>query len=100
MKKSDIDLVKRTREEAWVGDAVLGLFARERILRTEGKMDAEMFANMTSNSFLATMGNPTGMEAEIGRLYQKDGLEAAFEKIEKEWIPLFLKQELNRTRRP
>jgi len=98
-RTADEDIMRRTREEAWVGDAVLGLFAREWILRTTGKMDAEMFARLTSNHFLASMGNPTEMEAAIGRHYTKHGLASAFEKMEKELLPLFRKQELNRVRK-
>lgn len=99
MKKTDEDVIRRTREEAWVGDAVLGLFAREWILRTKGCMDAEMFTRMTSNHFLASIGNPTGIEAAIGRHYGEHGLAAAFEKMEVDLLPLFKKQEAKRARR-
>ena len=90
---------KRTeQEQAWTGDAVLGLFAREWILKQEGTMDAEMFARMTSNHFLSSLGNPTSVEAKIGRIYKNDGLEAACEHIEKALLPMFLKQEKRRIR--
>ena len=47
-------------------------------------MDAEMFARMSSNHFLSALGNPTAVEAKIGRVYQRDGLEAACAHIESE----------------
>ncbi len=86
------------REHAWIGDAVLGLFARRWILAREGKMDAEMFARMSSNQFLSALGQPTAVEAQIGRCFEADGLEAAFAHIESHLIPLFLKQEKKRIR--
>ena len=81
------------RQKAWDGDAVLGLYAREWILRAKGKMDGQLFARMTSNDFLATIGNPTGVEAKIGVIYEDEGLEKAFEWIERELIPRFEAQE-------
>jgi len=98
MGKQKNDPVRREREEAWVGDAVLGLYAREWILEREGGMDAEMFARMTSNQFLATIGNPTSVEAEIGRVYAADGLAAACQHIAQQLIPQFLAQEKRRKR--
>ncbi|MDB4712321.1 hypothetical protein OAF35_06590 [Verrucomicrobiales bacterium] len=93
------DEKKIVQEQAWTGDAVLGLFAREWILKKERKMDAEMFARMTSNNFLNSLGNPTQVEAKIGRIYEKEGLEKAFYYIEEELIPLFLRQEKKRIRK-
>ncbi len=93
------EALRETREAAWVGDAVLGLFAREWILRAGQGMDAEKFTRMTSNQFLGTLGNPTEIEARIGRCYQSEGLEAAFELVEREVLPAFLKQEGNRLRK-
>ncbi|MDB4721246.1 ribonuclease III domain-containing protein [Verrucomicrobiales bacterium] len=87
---------KIVQEQAWIGDAVLGLFSREWILREESKMDAEMFARMTSNRFLNSLGNPTQVEAIIGRIYEKEGLQKAFYYLEEELIPLFLRQEKKR----
>ena len=92
------DIQRREREQAWIGDAVLGLFARRWILEREGKMDAEMFARMSSNQFLSAIGNPTAVEAKIGRRFESDGLQAAFEHIEAEIVPLFLRQEKRRIR--
>ena len=93
------DEKKIAQEQAWTGDAVLSLFAREWILKKERKMDAEIFTRMTSNHFLNSLGNPTQVEAKIGRIYEKEGLEKAFYYIEKELIPLFLRQEKKRIRK-
>ena len=92
------DDTKIEKELAWVGDAVLGLFARNWILEKEKKMDAEMFTRMTSNIFLNSFGNPTKVEAEIGFIFNNEGLEKAFSHIEKSLLPLFLKQEKKRIR--
>ena len=86
------------KEEAWIGDAVLGLFAREWILQNQKKMDAEMFSRLTSNHFLNSIGHPTKVEAEIGLIYNNEGLEKAYNHIEKVLLPLFLKQEKKRIR--
>ncbi|MDQ1472194.1 MAG: hypothetical protein QOJ99_3674 [Bryobacterales bacterium] len=85
-------------EEAWVGDAVLSLYARRRILRETGEVDAARFERMTSNHFLATKGEPSEVEAEIGRLYLNEGLEPAFSWIEQHLMPLFERQEEKRMR--
>ena len=66
-----------------MGDSVLGLYARRVILRAIGAVDGERFVEMTSNRFLARFGEPSEVEAEIGRVYERDGLDAAFEWIEK-----------------
>lgn len=93
-KKVDEELM-REREEAWVGDAVLALYMRELILKEQGKMDGEMFIRCTSNDFLRNIGNATSVEALIGRIYQEKGLQAAFEWMEFELLPVFRKQEKN-----
>ena len=85
--------VQQEREEAWIGDAVLGLFARRWILERTGRMDAEMFTAMTSNQFLSTIGNPTRMESRIGRRFLDEGLAAACAFIEAEVLPTFLAQQ-------
>lgn len=94
------DLTQRLRENAWIGDAVLELYVRGHILRTHGKVDAEMKMRFTCNRFLSCHGNPTAVEAEIGVIFQRDGLEAAFAWIRESLEPLFLKQEANRRRHP
>ena len=80
------------REAAWIGDAVLALFARQFVLRERNAMDGEWFTRLTSNDFLSAFGNPTRVEASIGKLYKADGLEAAFAWMDAELIPLFRKQ--------
>ena len=93
------DAVTIEREEAWIGDAVLGLFARRWILKEQGRMDADMFMAMTCNQFLSTIGNPTRIESRIGQRYREDGLEAAFSFIETEILPRFLQQNKKRLHR-
>jgi dsRNA-specific ribonuclease len=95
-----IEEEKRTK--AWIGDAVLALFAREWILhapqiKKEDRADA--FIRMTSNKFLSAVGEPTAMEAEIGVIYERNGLQAAFDHIEGKYVPLFKKQ-LAKRRQP
>ena len=91
MSRRDDDL-KREREAAWVGDAVLALFARQFVLRERDSMDGEWFTRLTSNDFLSAFGNPTRVEAGIGKIYQEEGLEAAFAWMEGNLVPLFHKQ--------
>ncbi|BDS08356.1 hypothetical protein NT6N_33960 [Oceaniferula spumae] len=93
-KKVDPELM-REREEAWVGDAVLALYMRELILKEDGAMDGEKFIRCTSNDFLRNIGNATSVEALIGRIYQEQGLQAAFEWMEFQLLPVFRKQEKN-----
>lgn len=54
---------------------------------------------MTSNQFLAGFGEPSEVEAELGRVYEQGGLESAFRWIEERLLPLFERQEQNRRRR-
>ena len=86
------DPVREERELAWVGDAVLALFARQWVLAERGSMDGEWFTRLTSNDFLGCIGNPTTVEARIGKKYREQGLEAAFGFIEAELLPLFRRQ--------
>lgn len=90
------EAIKKERENAWVGDAVLALFARQFVLRERGSMDGEWFTLLTSNDFLSAFGNPTRVEASIGELYQRDGLQAAFSWMEAELLPHFRKRLANR----
>jgi hypothetical protein len=90
MKKDDE--IRAERESAWIGDAVLALFARSWVLRERGAMDGEWFTRMTSNDFLSAFGPPTRVEAEIGRIYREEGLEAAFAWMEGTLVPLLRKQ--------
>lgn len=84
--------LRQQREAAWVGDAVLALFARQFVLRERKTMDGEWFTHLTSNDFLSAFGQPTRVEASIGTIYQEHGLEAAFEWMDTHLIPLFRKQ--------
>lgn len=92
------EILDQLRQDAWVGDAVLELYVRSYILRTHQRVDAEMKTRFTCNQFLNCVGNPTKVEAEIGVIYQKQGLEAAFTWISQTLEPLFMKQEAKRTR--
>lgn len=91
-------------DQAWIGDAVLALFARRWILRQEaagkglGEHRVEAFRHLTSNQFLASIGRPTEVEAAIGIVYQQQGEAAAFDFIEGRILPVYLKQRRNRLR--
>ncbi len=87
---------ERLRQDAWIGDAVLELYARSLVLRRTGAVDAEMKRRLTCNEFLACLGAPTKLEARIGVLYQAQGLEAAFAFIAAELEPLFNRREAKR----
>ena len=95
----DLDAKALLVQQAWLGDAVLSLYVREKILREDGLLDGPKSVRMTSNQFLGTIGEPTKVEAEVGRIYQRGGLNAAFSWIETRIVPLFEKQELNRLRK-
>ncbi|MBN1403963.1 MAG: hypothetical protein JW942_05795 [Opitutales bacterium] len=86
------------REQAWIGDAVLGLFARRWIVANcpSSADRSDLFRRMTCNQFLTAFGEPTHVEARIGRVYEAHGLAAAFEYMEREILPLFVKQEARR----
>lgn len=75
-----------------MGDAVLALFAREFVLRERKSMDGEWFTRMTSNDFLSAFGNPTKVEASIGRIYLSEGLAGAFAWMDENLVPLFRRQ--------
>ncbi len=92
MKVDEAALTKE-REEAWIGDAVLALFVREWLLQKGKGLDGEAFIRFTSNDFLRLQGNPTSVEAEIGRIYQDQDLQAGFNWIEEKLLPRFLTQE-------
>lgn len=78
---------ERLRIEAWVGDAILALYVREWILSEEGQINGKLFIEFTSNDFLRRTGNPTGVEAQIGRIFKDEGLEAAYAWIEQTLRP-------------
>lgn len=89
---SSKDEIRIERSNAWIGDAVLALFARQFVLRERGSMDGEWFTRMTSNEFLSAFGNPTRVEASIGKLFLEQGLDAAFAWMNENLVPLFRKQ--------
>lgn len=91
--------ISERRQKAWVGDAVLSLYARQWILREKGKMEGQTLTQMTSNDFLATIGNPTKVEAAVGIIYEREGLDSAFRWIEHEILPHFLNQTKPKGRR-
>ncbi len=83
------------RDRAWVGDAVLSLYARGWILSNLGEpgvQRGEVLTWFTSNQFLSVFGEPTKVEAKIGSVYEEQGLQAAFDFIEDRILPMFLKQ--------
>ncbi len=91
------ELEKRTK--AWIGDAVLALYSREWILlQTDIPIEdrSDIFIHMTSNDFLACIGEPTQVEADIGIMYEKEGKDAAYQFIESKLLPVFKKQRANR----
>jgi dsRNA-specific ribonuclease len=85
-------IIREERECAWIGDAVLALFARQWVLVERKSMDGQWFTRLTSNDFLSAFGNPTSVEAGIGRLYREQGLAAAFAWIDETLVPVFRKQ--------
>lgn len=104
MKASKDQAQQELNDQAWIGDAVLALFARRWILQQEaagkklGEHKVEAFRHLTSNQFLSTIGRPTEVEAAIGIIYQDQGEAAAFDFIEGNILPQFLKQRRNRQR--
>ena len=92
---------REIKDLAWIGDAVLALYAREWLLQQPDHpvfSRQELFIRLTSNAFLVSMGEPTRVEAEIGLVYKEDGLPAAFSHIEQTLRPLFKKHILNASR--
>lgn len=86
--------IRELRDQAWIGDAVLALYARQWLLREPAHplfSRQECFIRFTSNEFLQALGEPTRVEADIGYIYQRDGLEQAFAHIESTLKPLFHK---------
>lgn len=87
------------RDPSWIGDAVLALCARSWIIAHEHELGGkrhDLFRDLTSNDFLASFGPPTEVEAELGRLYEKEGLAASRAYFEARFVPVFIKQQRNR----
>lgn len=90
------DALEKLRQDAWIGDAVLELYVRSWVLERQGAVDAEMKTRFTCNQFLNCVGNPTRVEADIGVIYMREGMEAAFAWIRENLEPLFVRQETRR----
>ena len=100
--RASIDVKDRrtqTLKEAWIGDAVLALYARLRILGEDGAIDGAKSIRMTSNQFLSAFGEPSEVEAQIGRVFEEEGLDAAFAYVRDRFMPLYEKQEAGRRHR-
>ena len=88
--------LEEKRNFAWVGDAILALFARRWILEQtniSSKERAKVFQAMTSNEFLSHFGEPTRIECEIGILFENEGLANANHFIETQLLPNFIKRQ-------
>jgi len=89
---------QKLRESAWIGDAVLSLWARRWILtqpEIKPERRAEVFISMTSNHFLSAFGEPTRVEARIGDIYEREGEDAACRWMDEMLLPVFKKQLTN-----
>lgn len=80
--------------DAWIGDAVLCLYTRELILRSTGAVDGATYARLTSNQFLSRLGEPSEVEARIGRAYESGGLQGAFTWMNEHLLPHYQRQGL------
>jgi len=95
MRAEVAEQLTKDRKEAWVGDAVLALYVRRWILANDNQLDGEKFVRFTSNDFLRAFGQPTKVEAQIGQVFEAEGLQPAFDWIETNLQPIFLQQERN-----
>lgn len=87
--------MKKIHELAWLGDAVLGLYAREIILSKKSEsfhIYTEKFQKITSNEFLLRLGKPTEVEAKIGEIFKKDGIDKAYKWLDKNLLPHIQKE--------
>ena len=86
--------IRELKDLAWIGDAVLALYARQWLLDQPQHplfTRQDLFVRFTSNTFLQAVGEPTYVEAQIGNAYKDGGLEAGFAYIEANLQPLFKK---------
>lgn len=93
--------IRELKDQAWIGDAVLALYARQWLLDQPNHplfTRTELFVRFTSNSFLLALGEPTWVEAQIGLAYRDGGLEEGFNYIEENLKPLFKKHLNNATK--
>ncbi|MEO0416681.1 MAG: ribonuclease III domain-containing protein [Verrucomicrobiota bacterium] len=84
---------RQLQTEAWIGDSVLGLFVRRLIVAEDGDLNGEKYARYTSNKWLSHLGDPTEVEAEIGRVFEAKGLDAGFEHIRTKILPILIREE-------
>jgi hypothetical protein len=87
-------LTDARRNDAWIGDAVLTLFVRNWLLtglNHSARDRNALHEHFTSNQFLSSFGEPTLIEAEIGRIYLASGLEAAFHHIRTRFLDTFVR---------
>lgn len=92
---------REIKDLAWIGDAVLALWAREWLLGQPSNplfTRQQLFIRLTSNAFLQSLGEPTHVEAQIGTVYQQNGLNSAFSYIDDNLRPLFEKHLKNATK--
>jgi hypothetical protein len=85
---------RELKDQAWIGDAVLALFVRQWLLDQppHPKLSIQQrFTLFTSNAFLQRFGEPTKVEATIGRIYVAQGLNAAFAHISNDLLPTFVR---------
>ena len=75
---------------------MLSLYARLKILREDGVIDGAKSVRLTSNQFLSTLGEPSEVEADIGQVFEKEGLAPAFAYIETRLLPVLERQEAKR----
>ena len=75
------------KAEAWLGDAVLALLVRDWLLKTLGTTDGELQSLVTSNHFLSRFGQPTAVEAALGRLWRDHGYTAAESEFREKFLP-------------
>lgn len=75
------------KAEAWLGDAVLALLVRDWLLRTLGVADGDLQGLITSNRFLSRFGQPTAVEAALGRLWRDQGYTAAESEFQEKFLP-------------
>ena len=92
MKMGAVYSMEQEKADAWMGDAVLALFARRWILDTFGRPDGALQNLVTSNQFLSRFGVPTAVEASIGRALAADGMDAALALVKERFLADMVKQ--------
>ncbi len=92
------DRIKQEREEAWIGDAVLLIYARMRVMRECGTINSQAEQQLTGNRFLNSFGEPTSTEAAIGRRFLAEGLDSALVWIKENLEPVYAMQEQRRVK--